>query len=82
MTGFSVQHPNGSIVHPYQTKQSSSYADDKSIGGYYGFCIDNQHSTFAGRLVELYISSMKMDGWQKYEKEIEDLHLNIQNFTV
>jgi len=82
MVGFAVQHPDGRMVHPYEVKQTSSYADDKSIGGYYSFCIDNQHSRFASKLVELYISSMKLDGWQKFEKEMEELHLNVQNFTT
>lgn len=82
MIGFAVQHPDGRIVHPYELKPSSSYADDKSSGGYYNFCIDNQHSRYSGKTVELYISSMKIDGWQQYEKEIEELHLNIKNFTV
>lgn len=82
MIGFIVLHPNGTIVHSYEKKQSSSYADEKSIGGYYHFCIDNQYSRYAGKLVELYVSSMKIDGWQKIEKELEALHLNVQNFTV
>lgn len=82
MIGFTVQHPDGRIVHSFEKKQSSSYADEKSIGGYYNFCIDNQYSRYAGKLIELYVSSMKIDGWQKFEKEIEDLHLNVQNFTV
>lgn len=82
MVGFAVQHPNNRMVHPYEMKESSSYADDNSMGGFYSFCIDNQHSKFVGKLVDIYVSSMVIDGWQKYEKEIEALHLNIQNFTV
>ncbi|XP_037045443.1 transmembrane emp24 domain-containing protein 6-like [Bradysia coprophila] len=79
MAGFAVQHPDNRLVHPYAVKDSSFYADDKSIGGYYNFCIDN-HS-FTSILVELYVSSFKIDGWQKYEKELEELHLNVANFT-
>lgn len=82
MIGFAVQHPDHRIVHPYKVAQSTSYADDKSIGGYYSFCIDNQYSRYAGKLIVLYLSSLKMDSWQKFEKEIKDLHLNVQNFTV
>lgn len=82
MIGFAVQHPNNTMVHPYAVKESSTYADDKSTGGFYSFCMDNQQSKFIGRLVDLYITTAEIDGWQKYEKEIQDLHLNIQNFTV
>ncbi len=82
MAGFAVQHPDNRLVHPYRVQQTSSYADDKSTGGYYSFCIDNQYSKYSPKTVELYISSMKIDGWQKIEKELQDLHLNVQNFTV
>lgn len=81
MAGFAVQHPDSRLVHPYDVKQSSFYGEDKSVGGYYSFCIDNQNS-FSGKLIELYVSSFKIGGWQKYEKELEELHLNVQNFTV
>lgn len=82
MAGFAVRHPNGSIAHPYEVKQWSSYGDNNSTGGYYSFCVYNQYSTYAAKIVAMYISSMKMGGWQQYEKELEELHLNIKNFTV
>jgi hypothetical protein len=44
-------------------------------------CIDNQFSRFAGKLVNLYITVVKYDDWEKFTKEIEDLNLNMQNFT-
>lgn len=82
MAGFAVRNPNNEIVHPYQWQQSSEYTDQNSAGGYYAVCIDNQFSRFTGKLVNLYITVIKYDEWDQYAKELEELHLNIQNFTV
>ncbi|XP_050671838.1 transmembrane emp24 domain-containing protein 5 [Leptidea sinapis] len=81
MCGFAVRHPNGQIVHPYEWRQSAEYADQTSSGGYYGVCIDNQFSKFAGKLVNLYLSVIRYDMWEKYAKEVEQLDMNINNFT-
>lgn len=82
MAGFAVRHPNGQIVHPYQWQASADYTDQHSTGGYYAVCIDNKFSRFAGKLVNLYITVIKYDEWDKYAKEIEELQLNMENFTV
>lgn len=81
MAGFAVRHPNGAIVHPYQWQPSSEYSDQSSTGGYYSVCVDNQFSRFAGKLVNIYITVIRYDEWDKYAKEIEELQLNIHNFT-
>lgn len=81
MIGFAVQHPDGRIVHSYKESDTSSYAEDKSAGGYYNFCLYNLQS-FAHKLVNIYISSLKIEGWKKYQEEITQLHLSIRNFTV
>ncbi|CAG9799436.1 unnamed protein product [Chironomus riparius] len=81
MAGFAVKHPSGQIVHPYQWQANSDYTDGQSTGGYYSVCIDNQFSRFAGKLVNLYITVVKYDDWERFTKEIEDLNLNMQNFT-
>lgn len=82
MCGFAVRHPNGQIVHPYEWRQSAEYADQTSSGGYYAVCLDNQFSRFAGKLVNLYLSVIRYDMWEKYAKEVEELDMNIKNFTV
>lgn len=82
MAGFAVRHPSGNIVHPYQWQPSAEYTDQSSTGGYYAVCIDNQFSRFAGKLVNLYITVIKYDEWDRYSKEIEAMQLDIQNFTV
>lgn len=82
MAGFAVRHPSGNIVHPYQWQPSSEYTDQHSTGGYYAVCIDNQFSRFAGKLVNIYITVIKYDEWDRYSKEIEAMQLDIQNFTV
>lgn len=82
MAGFAVRHPTGQIVHPYQWKPSSEYQDQSSTGGYYSVCIDNQFSRFAGKLVNIYITVVRYDMWEKYTKEIEELNMNMENFTV
>ncbi|GAB0098226.1 Transmembrane emp24 domain-containing protein [Sergentomyia squamirostris] len=81
MAGFAVRHPSGQIVHPYQWQPSSEYTDQTSTGGYYSVCVDNQFSRFAGKLVNIYITVIRYDEWDKYAKEIEELQLNIHNFT-
>jgi len=81
MAGFAVKHPSGQMVHPYQWQAQSDYTDNQSTGGYYSICIDNQFSRFAAKLINLYITVVKYDDWEKFTKEIEDLNLNIQNFT-
>lgn len=80
--GFAVRHPNGQIVKPYQWLPSSDYSEQTSTGGYYAVCLDNQFSRFASKLVNIYITVIKYDEWDKYAKEIEALNLDIQNFTV
>lgn len=81
MAGFAVRHPSGQMVHPYQWQANSDYTDGQSTGGYYSVCIDNQFSRFAAKLVNLYITVVKYDDWEKFTKEIEDLNLNMNNFT-
>ncbi|KAJ6640768.1 Transmembrane emp24 domain-containing protein 5 [Pseudolycoriella hygida] len=82
MAGFAVRHPSGQIVHPYQWQANSEYSDQTSTGGYYAVCIDNQFSRFAGKLVNMYITVIKYEEWDKYAKEIEALQLDMQNFTA
>ncbi|GLV44513.1 logjam [Carabus blaptoides fortunei] len=81
MAGFAVRHPNGQIVHPYQWRANSEYQDQTSTGGYYAVCIDNQFSRFADKLVNLYLTVVRYDQWDKYTKEIEDINMNMENFT-
>lgn len=81
MAGFAVRNPRGEIVHPYQWQASSDYTDGSSMGGYYAVCIDNQFAKFAAKLVNLYLTVIRYDEWEKYTKEIEDLNVNINNFT-
>lgn len=82
MAGFAVRHPSGNIVKPYEWLPTSDYTEQASTGGYYAICLDNQFSRFAGKLVNIYITVIKYDEWTKYAKEIEDLQLDLQNFTV
>lgn len=83
MAGFAVRNPAGQIVHPYQWKASSEYQDQGApVGGYYSVCIDNQFSRFAAKLVNLYITVVRYDLWEKYTKEVEELNMNMENFTV
>lgn len=82
MAGFAVRNPAGQIVKPYQWQATADYTDQVSPGGYYSVCIDNQFSRFAGKLVNIYITVVKYDAWDKYAKEIEELQLNMENFTV
>lgn len=82
MAGFAVRNPAGQIVHPYQWKPNSEYQDQSSGGGYYSVCIDNQFSRFAAKLVNLYITVVRYDLWEKYTKEVEELNMNMENFTV
>ncbi|XP_065352719.1 transmembrane emp24 domain-containing protein A [Cloeon dipterum] len=81
MAGFAVRHPNGQIIHPYQWKQNAEFQDQSSTGGYYAVCIDNQFSRFAAKLVNLYITVIRYDEWDKFSKEVEDMDLSVQNFT-
>ncbi|XP_075161639.1 p24 family member logjam [Haematobia irritans] len=81
MAGFAVRNPSGAIVKPYQWQATADYTDQVSPGGYYSVCIDNQFSRFAGKLVNIYITVVKYDAWDKYAKEIEALQLNMENFT-
>lgn len=82
MAGFAVRNPENQIVKPYQWQATADYTEQTSPGGYYSVCIDNQFSRFAGKLVNIYITVVKYDAWDKYAKEIEELQLNLQNFTV
>ncbi|KAG7198781.1 hypothetical protein KM043_001763 [Ampulex compressa] len=79
--GFAVRNPEGVIVHPYQWRTSADYQDQSATGGYYSICVDNQFSRFAPKLVNLYITVIRYDQWEKYTKELEDLNLSVENFT-
>uniref|UniRef100_A0A8D8ZKF0 Transmembrane emp24 domain-containing protein 5 n=1 Tax=Cacopsylla melanoneura TaxID=428564 RepID=A0A8D8ZKF0_9HEMI len=81
MAGFAVRNPNGQIVHPYEWKKNAEYQDTPPHGGYYSVCIDNQFSRNAGKLVNMYLTVVRYDQWDKYHKEIEDLNVSVQNFT-
>jgi p24 family protein gamma-5 len=70
------------FIFKFQWQANSDYTDATSTGGYYAVCVDNQFSRFAGKLVNIYLTVIKYDEWEKYTKEIEDLHVNMQNFTV
>lgn len=82
MAGFAVRNPAGQIVHPYQWKPSSEYQDQSGVAGYYAVCVDNQFSRFAPKLVNLYITVVRYDLWDQYTKEVEELNMNMENFTV
>ncbi|KAL1137966.1 hypothetical protein AAG570_009661 [Ranatra chinensis] len=82
MAGFAVRHPSGQIVLPYQWRANSDYQEQQSTGGYYHVCIDNQFSRFADKLVNLYMTVIRYDQWDLYSKELEDLNLSVENFTM
>ncbi|EFN78726.1 transmembrane emp24 domain-containing protein 1 [Harpegnathos saltator] len=79
--GFAVRNPGGVLVYPYQWRSNADYQDTSINGGYYSVCIDNQFSRFAAKLVNLYITVIRYDQWQKYSKELEELNLSVENFT-
>ncbi|XP_015172560.1 PREDICTED: transmembrane emp24 domain-containing protein 5-like [Polistes dominula] len=79
--GFAVRNPEGLIVYPYQWRANADYQDQTPTGGYYSVCIDNQFSRFAPKLVNLYITVIRYDQWEKYTKELEELNLSVENFT-
>lgn len=81
MAGFAVRNAIGQIVHPYQWKPNSEYQEEKSEGGYYSVCIDNQFSRFAGKLVNIYMTVVRYNLWEQYTKEVEELNVNMENFT-
>ncbi|KMQ87875.1 transmembrane emp24 domain-containing protein 5-like protein, partial [Lasius niger] len=58
--GFAVRNPQGNLVHPYQWRPNDDYQDQSINGGYYTVCIDNQFSRFAAKLVNLYITVIRM----------------------
>ncbi|XP_074102547.1 transmembrane emp24 domain-containing protein 5 [Cotesia typhae] len=79
--GFAVRNQAGEIVLPYQWRASADYQDQSGTGGYYSVCVDNQFSRFAGKLVNLYITVIRYDQWDKFTKELEELNLSVENFT-
>lgn len=82
MAGFAVKDPSGTIVHPYQWLAQSDYQGVSASGGYYSVCIDNQFSRFSEKLVNLYITVIKYDQWEQFNKEIEELNLSVMNVTT
>ena len=79
--GFAIRNPDGIIVHPYQWVSNSDYQDTVQNAGYYSICIDNQFSRFASKLVNLYITVIRYDEWDRYSRELEELNLSVGNFT-
>lgn len=79
--GLAVRNPDGVIVHPYRWLATSDYQDVAQKNGYYSVCIDNQFSRFAGKLINLYLTVIRYDQWEKYTKELEELNVSVENFT-
>ncbi|XP_011500769.1 PREDICTED: transmembrane emp24 domain-containing protein 1 [Ceratosolen solmsi marchali] len=79
--GFAVRNPHGDIVFPYQWRANADYQDQSTQGGYYCVCVDNQFSKFASKLVNIYITVIRYDQWEKYAQELEDLNLSVINVT-
>uniref|UniRef100_T1JF78 GOLD domain-containing protein n=1 Tax=Strigamia maritima TaxID=126957 RepID=T1JF78_STRMM len=79
--GFAIRHPNGMHVLPYKWLSESDYTEISLNGGYYEICVDNQFARFSSKLVSVYITSYKNDEWEQYMKEVEELDVNVQNFT-
>lgn len=79
--GFAVRNPEGTIVHPYQWRPSADYQDTSKAGGYYSICVDNQFSKFSAKLVNLYITVIRYDQWNKFNQELEEMDLSVENFT-
>ena len=50
--------------------------------GPYAICLDNSMSRLNSKLVYMYIVTYVQDKWEEYVKEIDDLHLTMENFTV
>lgn len=82
MAGFAVRHPNGQIVHPYQWKASSDYQDQESTGGYYSVCIDNQFSKFAAKLINLYITVIRLVCYFSYYFMTVMVNLQYSQITI
>lgn len=59
--GFAVRNPAGEIVHPYQWKTNADYQDTAHQDGFYSICVDNQFSRFAGKLINLYITVIRLE---------------------
>lgn len=81
LIGVAINHSNGTVVYNYQVELSTHFTDHYTAEGYYTICLYNP-TTFSSRLVSLYIHVVKHKEWEAYVKEIDDLHLNIKNFTV
>nr|XP_045605840.1 transmembrane emp24 domain-containing protein B-like [Procambarus clarkii] len=81
MAGVAVRNPKGEIVHPYSWKKSTEYEEVSQAGGYYGICIDNQFSRFAAKLINFYMTTFRYDLWEKFNKELEDMDISVNNFT-
>ncbi|XP_037089832.1 transmembrane emp24 domain-containing protein 1-like [Pollicipes pollicipes] len=81
MTGFAVRDPTGQLVHPYQWKKQSEYETTSETGGYFTSCIDNQFSRFAGKLVNMYLTTFRYDEWEKHSEELEQYDIVATNFT-
>ncbi|CAG0896230.1 unnamed protein product, partial [Darwinula stevensoni] len=88
MAGFAVRHPKGHHVQPYQWKSETEYEEEKSEGGFYELCIDNQFSRFADKLVNLYLTTFRQvpgpnshDKWEKYTQDLQALDVDVANFT-
>ena len=79
--GFAVRSPDGKIVRPYTWKSTTEYEEQYAAGGYWSFCLDNQFSKFASKLVNLYMTTFKYDEWEKYSKELLALNVTVQTFT-
>lgn len=79
--GFVVRNPDGVLVVPYQWLSNSDYQDVVKNAGYFSICIDNHFSKYSSKLVNLYITLIRYDEWDKYAREIKALNVSVENFT-
>merc|ERR1712039_1037413 len=65
----------------YAWKSTTEYEEQHAAGGYWSFCLDNQFSKFAAKLVNLYMTTFKYDEWEKFSEELQALDVTVQTFT-
>ncbi|PSN39616.1 hypothetical protein C0J52_13807 [Blattella germanica] len=78
---YQYVNPGATFYVSFQWRPNSDYQDQASTGGYYSVCIDNQFSRFAAKLVNLYLTVIRYDQWDKFTQEVEELNLSVGNFT-
>ncbi|KAK3592585.1 hypothetical protein CHS0354_001751 [Potamilus streckersoni] len=77
-----LKNPNQTIMDSIKDKPDGNIDRVVTETGVYSICIDNTLRPFSSKLVYLYLGTYVESEWDKYSKELDDIHVAVSNFAT